>query len=88
MSALAIIRVPKVWRLCGIPHNRHTAAALSLAADRNLHVVMVRLGHKDIRTTINVYGHLLPSVDVAHADKLAAMWDATSPQGQIQGQEK
>jgi len=37
-----------------------------------LHIVKERLGHNDIRTTINVYGHLLPSVDRALADGLAA----------------
>lgn len=39
----------------------------------NLHVVKERLGHDDVRTTINVYGHLLPSVDAALADGVDAM---------------
>jgi integrase len=56
---------------------RHTCAALSLASTGNLHVVKERLGHTDIRTTINIYGGLLPSVDAALADNLGAMWDAT-----------
>ena len=46
----------------------------------NLHVVKERPGHEDIRTTINIYGHLLPSVDAALADALGAMFDATAPQ--------
>jgi integrase len=82
MSVIPIIRVPNVWRLCGIPHNRHTSAALSLAADaseRGLFIVMKRLGHKDIRTTINICGHLAPDVDVAHADDLDAAWLAPDP---------
>lgn len=49
---------------------RHTCASLSLAISPNLHVVKERLGHEDIRTTINIYGHLLPSVDEALADGL------------------
>ena len=57
---------------------RHTAASLSLAATPNLHIVKERLGHEDIRTTINIYGHLLPSVDAALADALGAMFDATA----------
>jgi integrase len=57
---------------------RHTAASLSLAVTPNLHVVKERLGHEDIRTTINIYGHLLPSVDAALADALGAMFDATA----------
>jgi integrase len=56
---------------------RHTCAALSLAASPSLHVVKERLGHKGIRTTINIYGHMPPSVDVALADALGEMWDAT-----------
>lgn len=57
---------------------RHTAASLSLAVTPNLHVVKERLGHEDIRTTINIYGHLLPNVDAALADALGAMFDATA----------
>jgi integrase len=51
---------------------RHTCAALSLAVSPNLAMVQARLGHDDIRTTINVYGHLLPSVEAALADGLTA----------------
>jgi integrase len=50
---------------------------VSLAATPNLHVVKERLGHDDIKTTVNRYGHLLPSVDEALADALGAMFDAT-----------
>jgi len=55
---------------------RHTCASLSLAVSPNLHVVKERLGHKDIRMTINTYGHLVPSVDRALADGLGAMFEA------------
>jgi hypothetical protein len=44
----------------------------------NLHVVKERLGHDDIRTTVNIYGHLVPSVDEALADALGEMWEATA----------
>jgi integrase len=54
---------------------RHTAASLSLAVEPNLHTVKVRLGHEDIQTTVNIYGHLLPSTDAALADGLAAMFE-------------
>jgi integrase len=53
---------------------RHTCASLSLAVAPKLHVVKERLGHEDIRTTINVYGHSLPSVDQALADGLGALF--------------
>lgn len=55
---------------------RHTCASLSLAVAPNLHVVKERLGHKDIRMTINTYGHLVPSVDRALADGLGALFAA------------
>ena len=58
---------------------RHTCASLSLAVAPNLHAVKERLGHEDIRTTINTYGHLLPSVDEALADALGAMYEAAAP---------
>jgi integrase len=53
---------------------RHTCASLSLAVTPNLHAVKERLGHEDIRTTINVYGHLVPSVDAALADGLESLF--------------
>ena len=60
---------------------RHTCASLSLAAPNGkLHVVKERLGHADIRMTINIYGHLLPSADDALADELDVMvFGATAP---------
>ena len=42
-------------------------------------MVQARLGHEDIRTTINVYGHLLPSVEAALAEGLTATFNATAP---------
>jgi hypothetical protein len=52
---------------------RHTCASLSLATTGSLHVVKERLGHDDIRTTINIYGNLTESVDAALADALDAL---------------
>jgi integrase len=61
---------------------RHTAAALSLAVSSNLAMVQARLGHEDIRTTINIYGHLLPSVEAALSEGLTATFN------EAQGSEK
>jgi integrase len=55
---------------------RHTCAALSLEVQPNLAMVQARLGHEDIRTTINVYGHLLPSVEAALSEGLTATFEA------------
>jgi integrase len=57
---------------------RHTRAPLSLAVAPNLHVVKERLDHDDIRTTVNIYGHLLPSVDDALAAGLYAAAETTN----------
>lgn len=53
---------------------RHTCASLSLAVTPSLHLVKERLGHEDIRTTINTYGHMLPSVEEGLNDGLAALF--------------
>lgn len=41
---------------------RHTCAALLIANGAHAKEVQVRLGHSSISTTMNVYGHLLPSL--------------------------
>jgi integrase len=57
---------------------RHTCAALSLEVQPNLAMVQARLGHEDIRTTINVYGHLLPSIEAALSDGLTVTFNEAS----------
>ena len=55
------------------PHElRHTAAALMIDQGANPVTVQRRLGHKDIRTTLQLYGHLFPEQD----DLLSARLDA------------
>jgi integrase len=71
---------PQGQRLHGLRWHdlRHTCASLSLAATGgNLHVVKERLGHSSITVTVDRYGKLLPSVDEALAEALAAMYDAS-----------
>ncbi len=57
---------------------RHTCASLSLAVAPNLMVVKERLGHTDIQTTVNIYGHLLPSVEDALAEGLEGLFQGAS----------
>lgn len=52
---------------------RHTCASLLIAAGVHAKAIQVRLGHSTFRMTMDVYGHLLPSLD----DALAATLDAT-----------
>jgi integrase len=49
---------------------RHTCAALLIAANAHPKAIQDHLGHRDIQTTFNVYGHLLPSAREALAAAL------------------
>jgi integrase len=51
---------------------RHTAAALLIAQGAHPRAIMERLGHSTIAVTMDVYGHLLPSLDEALSDGLDA----------------
>lgn len=52
---------------------RHTCASLLIAGGAHPKEIQARLGHSSITTTLNVYGHLFPSLD----DRLAERLDAT-----------
>lgn len=52
---------------------RHTAATLALAAPGgNLALVKERLGHKNISTTVDLYGKRVASADAPIADHVGA----------------
>ncbi len=56
------------------PHGlRHTCATLLLAAGVPAHVVQRRLGHRRVEMTLNIYSHVLPSMQQDAAAKLAAL---------------
>lgn len=44
---------------------RHTHATALLLAGTPLHVVSRRLGHRDVQTTINTYGHVTDDAELA-----------------------
>jgi integrase len=52
---------------------RHTCATLLLQANVPAKVVQERLGHKKIEITLNVYAHVLPSMQQDAAVKLGAL---------------
>jgi hypothetical protein len=54
------MRVPKVWRLCGIPHNRHTFGTRLAASGQPMRMIQEFLGHADSKTT-QIYTHYAPS---------------------------
>jgi integrase len=60
---------------------RHTHVALLVAAGVSLPVIQARLGHEQIATTIDTYGHLLPDLQIAAAD--AASRALGSPRAEL-----
>ncbi len=58
---------------------RHTSASLTIdatgATQASLVIVKERLGHSNIKTTIDVYGHLTKNADMDLADELSAMYE-------------
>lgn len=45
------------------PGGRHTAAALTIAADIHRKVLQTRLGHRRTSVTLDFYGHLMDGLD-------------------------
>lgn len=71
-------RMHKAWKKAGLtplaPHEaRHCAASYLIAAGVNAKQLSVYIGHSDIRTTFNLYGHLLPGDEADAAAKLDAL---------------
>jgi len=52
---------------------RHTGITLSLAAGANIKAVSRKAGHSNVKTTLEIYSHVIPSVAREATDKLAAM---------------
>ena len=52
---------------------RHIHASLMLLDGVPMHVVSKRLGHASIQTTIDQYGHRLPSTDADAASQFAGL---------------
>jgi integrase len=53
---------------------RHTAATLWLASGQSIYFVQQQLGHQDIQTTIDLYGHPDQAAHRAAADSAASWW--------------
>ncbi len=68
--------VPAVTKTVGAPmrfHDlRHTHAAWLIAQGEHPKTIQSRLGHASISTTLDRYGHLMPGMDEAAADRLGA----------------
>lgn len=57
---------------------RHTSATLLINQGVHAKTIAARLGHADIRTTMNTYGHALQSADQAAADKFDTLFSKKS----------
>ncbi|MDU5948654.1 MAG: site-specific integrase, partial [Paenibacillus macerans] len=53
---------------------RHTSATLLINQGVHAKIISERLGHGNIMTTMNIYGHALRSADQAAADKLDSLF--------------
>jgi len=53
---------------------RHTHATLALADGANIKVLSERLGHADVRTTLRVYAHAIPSMQEQEADRIQRLF--------------
>jgi integrase len=62
---------------CRIHDLRHTHAALSIAQGVHPRVLQERLGHRDITTTLGVYGGLFPGYDADIAQALDDVFTAS-----------
>jgi integrase len=69
--ALARATLPKAIRLHDL---RHTAATLWLASGESIYFVQQQLGHKDIQTTISLYGHPDQAAHRQAAERAANWW--------------
>jgi integrase len=59
---------------------RHTCASLLIAQAAHPKLIQARLGHSSITVTLDRYGHLLPSLETALAEKLDAAFEGVGAQ--------
>ena len=58
---------------------RHSMVAIAIAAGASLVLIRDRCGHKDIKMTVNTYGHLLPDADERLIAKTDEAWATVTP---------
>lgn len=74
-------RTVSLSKKLGIPFRfhdlRHSHASLLLEADVNLKVIQDRLGHAEIRTTLNIYSHVSNNLEIDSIEKFNQLISAT-----------
>jgi integrase len=53
---------------------RHTSATVGLALGESPREIMARLGHSQIGITMNIYAHVLPTLQREAADRMDALF--------------
>ena len=74
-------RIPELPKKMSPHWFRHTHATALLLAGSPLHVVSRRLGHRDVQTTLNTYGHVTEDAELAALANwrdVVAGWEAKS----------
>ena len=67
--------LPTAFRLRDL---RHTCATLLLEAGESIKAVSERLGHGDVRLTLNIYAHCLPAMQRAAAERAGDLFTRTA----------
>jgi integrase len=62
---------------------RHTAVSLAIQAGAHPKMIQAIVGHADIQTTLNVYGHLMPGMGRQVADALQAAHEGRKAEGKV-----
>ncbi len=61
------------------PHGfRHTHCSLLFEAGASIKEVQERLGHEDIKTTMNIYAHVTENTKEKTAEKFAQFWECNA----------
>ncbi len=81
---------PEFLKRHGLPHIpfhslRHTAATLLIGRGLHAKTISSRLGHSNISTTMDIYGHALKSADREAADKLDNLFKGPDNAEQLKG---
>ncbi len=58
---------------------RHTHATFALQATKNIKAVSARLGHADVRVTLNTYAHDLPLMEEEYVSAMETLLETPPP---------
>ena len=62
---------------------RHSAATILIAMKVPLNVIQKLLGHSSVMITLNVYGHVLPSMQDEAVDNMERLFGEGEEKGEV-----